>query len=146
MKKVYKLVIFIMFLIFAQSLFSQKLTGEKPKECNNHIEDKGNYNILSISNGKELQFYLEIKPKYRTEENYIKIAREFKGKYCLADQLRVIYLKSKKQWLILDPFNLESTPLAIFYTDKNIKEEGLVVYKIVDGNVETRELSIELLK
>ncbi len=85
----------------------------------------GKYKILSESpGGEETQFYLEIKPKYRTDENYIAIAKEFKEKYCHTNRLRVIYLTGKKQWLILDPLDPKATPLAIFYkgigTDKKM--------------------------
>ena len=138
----YRKLIFLFFLFLATNLFGQKITGEKPKLCINTIEN-GKYKILSIGNGIELQFYLKIEPKYRTDNNYKTIANEFKEKYCHAKQLRIIYLKSKEQWLILDPFNLEATPLAIFYTGNNTEEkEGLIAYKVVNGKVETRELSI----
>ncbi len=55
-----------------------------------------------------------------------------------------MYYRNKKHWLSVDPFNLESIELAIFYTGENTDEkEKLVVFKVVSGKVETRELKIE---
>lgn len=147
MIKIYKLIFLGLFCIFTPSLFGQILTGEQPKSCVKNTSVKGKYKILSIGKGVETQFYLEIKPKYRTVENYIAIAKEFKERYCEEDQLRIIYLKSKNQWLILDPNNPEATPLAIFYADQNtIEKEGLTLYEVFNGKVAIRELKIESRK
>lgn len=132
-----------LFLFSASSLFGQKLQDEKPKVCTTHPVNKGKYKILFAAlGGVESQFDLEIKPKYRTDENYITIAKEFKEKYCQEARLSITYLTSKKQWLILDPFKLEATPLAIFYLDRNKGEERIKVYKVVNGKVETRKLDL----
>ena len=103
---------------------------------------RGNTRFLSIGRGVELQVDLEIKPKHRTDANFIAIAKEFKEKYCQEARLSITYLTSKKQWLILDPFKLEATPLAIFYLDRNKGEERIKVYKVVNGKVETRKLDL----
>ena len=133
----------IIYFVFALTLYGQRSTDDKLKPCTNHSVNKGKYKILSSSpGGVESQFDLEIKPKYRTDDNYITIAKEFKEKYCHETRLSVTYLTGKKQWLILDPFDLASTPLAIFYLDKNKSKEGIVVYKVVNGKVETRKLDL----
>lgn len=139
--------VFLLFLIVstAETLQGQRMIDGELKPCSEHPTNKGKYKILSESpGGKESQFYLEIKPKYRNEKNYLIIAKEFKEKYCHENRLRVIYLTGKKQWLILDPFNLEATPLAVFYTGIGTDEkEGLDVYTVVDGKVVTRKLKID---
>jgi len=90
-----------------------------------------------------VQFRLKIKPKYRTDENYIAIAEEFREKYCRAVGLRIFYFKDKEQWR-MHPLDLEATPLAVFFTGKNTPEkEVLAVYTIVNGKVETRNLEID---
>lgn len=145
-----KLIFFLLCFVVASTLFGQRLSSEKPKMCTNKPVTKGNYKILSIGLGVELQIDIVIKPKNRNDKNYIAIAQEFKEKYCQEEQLRITYYTSKKQWLILDPFDLASTPLAIFYTSTKkgeyVEKEKLILYKIVDGKVETRELAIETPK
>jgi len=124
--------------------FCQKWVGEKPKVCTNHPVSKGKYKIFSHGLGIELQIDLEIKPKYRTDANYIAIAKEFRERYCEEKQIRITYFESKKQWQILDPLELASTPLAIALMGKVTgEEEGIDVYTIVDGKVKTRKLEID---
>ena len=123
--------------------YGQESNGEQRTTCEKTM-NAGKYKILSESpGGEETQFYLEIKPKYRTDENYIAIAKEFKEKYCHTNRLRVIYLTGKKQWLILDPLDPKATPLAIFYKGIGTDEkDGLDVYTVVDGKVRTRQLDL----
>jgi hypothetical protein len=144
MKKCIKLTLWFLCFVGTQSLFGQETLARKVGICTNNTVNKGKYKLLSVGRGIELQVNIEIKSKYRTDENYVAIVKEFKERYCQATQLRITYFESKKQWLILDPFKLEATPLAIYYFGSNTSEkEGIVVYKVVNGKVETRNLKLE---
>jgi len=136
---------FVLLSFFALNSQGQRPIGGKPIPCTNHPANRGAYKILSISLGEELQFYVQIKPRYRTDENYIAVAKEFKEAYCHEDQLRIIYYANKRNWMIVDPKNLEATPLAIFCTTKKTSgKEGISVYMITNGKVEIRKLDLTL--
>ena len=129
---------------FPATSFGQKWVGKKPKVCTNHPTVKGKYKILSHGLGVELQIDLEIKQKYRTDENYITIAKEFRERYCEEKKIRITYFESKEQWKLRDPFDLKATPLAIAYMGKGTdQKDGISVYTIVEGKVETRTLKID---
>lgn len=144
MKQAITLTLYLLCGVFATTSIGQRLPGEKPKPCNNQTARKGNFKTLSVSLGTEVQFYIEVKKKDRTDENYRNIAREFREKYCEETQLRVIYLTGKKQMMIRDLKDLDGTPLAIFYAGKGTGEEvGIVVYSVNNGKVEWRKLSFD---
>jgi len=109
--------------------------------CPTAKPDDAKFQILSVSKGKETQFYVLIKPKYRTDNNYIAVANYLRSRYCYADQLSVIYHATKKQWLSIDYKDPASTPLAIYYSGVGTEEkEGIEIYTVIDGKVHTRTI------
>ena len=145
--KMYYPLMFLLILLTAKIVEGQSGEGDRRlKFCTEYLSSKGLYKKLSVGLGKELQVDVEIKPSYRNDENYITIAREFRERYCHIKEMRITYFASKKQWQILDPFELESTPLAIYYYGEKKDEIGLDVYKVVNNKVETRKVDLSQYK
>lgn len=142
MKECYTILLFCLFLFSTSILSGQTSLDSKPKPCTNHPVSKGKYKTLSVGLGIELQVHLEINRKYRTDGNYVAIGKEFRERYCREKQLRITYFGSKKQSQILDPRDPESTPLAIYYFYADTKKEGIEIYKVIDGEVQTRVLNL----
>lgn len=143
MKKNSKYLISILLLSFCQSLSGQNRIDLTNRECTQHTVSHGKYKVLSRSDGAELQFYLAIQPKFRTDQNYMATAKEFIEKYCDAARLRIIYLKNREQWLITDPHDVSGTPLAIFFSGNNATEnEGIEIYSVSEGQVQSRQIKI----
>ena len=142
MKRVCLVCFSISMLVSLPGIFNAQSSKSKGQPCTKNPTNKGKYKILSSGFGKELQVDVEIKPHYRNDENYITIAREFRERYCRTKELRITYFESRRQWQILDPFDPEATPLAIYYFGDSADQLGLHIYQATDGKVERRSIDL----
>jgi hypothetical protein len=109
------------------------------KTQSNHAK----YKLLSIGQGVELQVEVEVKTRFRTDDNFIAIAKDFREHYCKTEPVRIIYYRDKTHWGIRDPRDLSSTPLAIYYFSKVEGEAGIKFYEIKNGKVEWRQVNLK---
>jgi hypothetical protein len=138
-----KRILWVAFLLLCgagTNVFGQRSFGTPPLECPSKIPlKKGNFKLLSVRKGIELQVYVEVKAKHRNEANYMAVAKQLLGKYCHEKEVRIIYYATKKQWLDPNIHDIQSTPLAIFYKGDNPGEpQGLEVYILENEKVTTR--------
>lgn len=133
-----------MLLLSFISISAQSNLEEHTLRCLSKRSNKAKYKVLSFGRGAELQIDLQIGLKHHSDEDLIATANEIKEMYCRDQEIRITYFKSKESWSIIDPNDIKSMPLAIYYLNRARGEEGIHFYSVINSKVKTRIVNFSL--